>query len=350
MRASGYVAGAYRWARLAVPAVFLLCVAAAAAQPSEFEPYVEGDMLSQRLMEGDVAPLERAMTPRFLAAIGGREGLARMVRELRAEAGREAQVLQQAAYFEAGHVSYYRVSRFERMPSITTRWVFDSDRRVTALSVRPTPAPAATRHSSYRTPGAFRLPFGAPAGGSWYVAWGGNDHISNKHVVAPDQRFAYDFVVTRGRDVFRGDGTRNEDHYCWNEPIYAPAAGRVVRAVGDVADNPPGTSPPAAPPAGNQVVIDHGDGAFSLLAHLRLGSLAVRQGQQVGRATLVGRCGNSGRSELPHLHYHLQNAAAYGEGEGLPVSFRGYFLGGAYVPEGRPVRGDNVIPAQGERQ
>jgi murein DD-endopeptidase MepM/ murein hydrolase activator NlpD len=318
-------------------------------QPSEFEPYAEGEMLSRRLMEGDVATLERAMTPRFLAAIGGREGLARMVRDLRGQAGREAQVLRQAAYSEAGHITYYRVSRFERMPSVTTRWVFNSDRRVAALSVSPTPVPAATRHSSDRTRGAFRLPFGVPSGGNWYVAWGGNDHISNKHVVAPDQRFAYDFVVTRGRDVFGGDGTRNEDHFCWNEPIYAPAAGRVVRAVGDVADNAPGT-PPTAPPAGNHVVIDHGGGVFSLLAHFRLGSVAVRQGQQVSSGTLIGRCGNSGRSELPHLHYHLQNAAAYGEGEGLPASFRGYFLGGAYVPEGRPVRGDYVVPAQGRPQ
>jgi len=290
------------------------------------------------------------MAPRFLAAIGGRVGLERMVGELRAQAGREAQVLSQASYFEAGHASYYRVSRFERMPSVTARWVFDSERRVAALSVRPTPAPAASRHLGYRTPSAFRLPFGVPAAGSWYVAWGGDDHISNKHVVATDQRFAYDFVVTRGRDVFRGDGTTNEDHYCWNEPIYAPAAGRVVQAVGDVADNPPGTSPPAAPPAGNHVVIDHGNGAFSFLAHFRLGSLSVRPGQQVTRGTLLGRCGNSGRSELPHLHYHLQNAPAYGEGEGLPVSFRGFFLGGVYVAEGRPVRGQNVIPAQSERQ
>ncbi len=350
MRASGYLSGASGWVRRVAPAVFLLGIAAAAAQRSEFDPYVQGDMLSQRLMEGDVATLEQAMTPRFLAGIGGREGLARMVRELRVQAGREAQVLRQAAYFEAGHVSYYRVSRFERMPSVTTRWVFDSDWRVAALSARPTPAPAASRHLGYRSATAFRLPFAVPASGNWYVAWGGDDHISNKHVVAPDQRFAYDFVVTRGRDVFRGDGSRNEDHYCWNEPIHAPAAGRVVRAAGDVADNPPGTSPPAAPPAGNHVVIDHGNGAFSLIAHLRLGSLAVRQGQQVARGSLVGRCGNSGRSELPHLHYHLQNAAAYGEGEGLPVSFRGYFRGGVYVPEGRPVRGDGVIPAQSERE
>jgi hypothetical protein len=269
-----------------------------------------------------------------------------MVGELKSQAGQETQVLRQVAYSEAGHVSYYRVSRFERMPSVTTRWVFDRDRRVAALSVRPTQAPAATRHAGYRTASAFRLPFAAPTNGHWYVAWGGDDHISNKHVIAPDQRFAYDFVVTRGRDVFQADGKRNEDHYCWNEPLYAPAAGRVVRAVGDVADNPPGASPQTAPAPGNHVVIDHGEGAFSMIAHFRLGSLAVRQGQHVSQGMLLGRCGNSGRSELPHVHYHLQTAPSYGEGEGLPVSFIGYFKGGVYIPQGRPVRGEYLTPAQ----
>ena len=327
------------------PLIFLLCMAASGVQQDALDPYERGDMLSQRLMEGDVAALEQAMTPRFLASLGGRDGLARLVAQSRSQVGREVEVVRQAAYAEAGHVTYYRVSRFERMPSVTTRWVFDGERRVAALSVRPTQAPSATRHEAYRTRG-FQLPFAAPVGGYWYVAWGGNDHISNKHVVARDQRFAYDFVLARGGAVFRGDGTRNEDHYCWDEPLFAPAAGRVVSAVGGVADNPPGTSPPTAPPPGNHVVIDHGNGAFSIVAHLRLGSLAVRQGQHVTQATLLGRCGNSGRSDLPHVHYHLQNAAAYGEGEGLPITFGGYFTGAIYVPEGRPVRGEYLTPTR----
>jgi murein DD-endopeptidase MepM/ murein hydrolase activator NlpD len=94
------------------------------------------------------------------------------------------------------------------------------------------------------------------------------------------------------------------------------------------------------------VVIDHGDGGFSMIAHFRLGSLAVRQGQHVAQGTLLGRCGNSGRSDLPHVHYHVQTRAGYGEGDGLPVPFSGYFLGGTYVPQGRPVRGDYLTPAQ----
>lgn len=351
MRASVNILGSVAAAvRRVAPVSFLICISAAPVQSEEFDPYAKGEMLSRRLIEGDLAGVEQAMNPRFLAGLGGREALARMADELRAQAGREAEVLRQAAYSEAGHITYYRVSRFERIPSLTSRWVFDRDRRVAGLSIRPTQASAATSRSGWRSADSFRLPFGAATGGHWYVAWGGDDQISNKHVVAPDQRFAYDFVAMRGSEVFQGSGTKNEDHYCWNEPLYAPAAGLVVRAAGDVADNNPGTSSQTAPPPGNHVVIDHGKGAFSVIAHLRLGSLAVRQGQRVSKGTLIGRCGNSGRSDLPHVHYHLQTAAAYGEGEGLPVSFSGYFRGGAYISEGRPVRGEYLAPAQSDQR
>ncbi len=118
--------------------------------------------------------------------------------------------------------------------------------------------------------------------------------------------------------------------------------------MGDVADNSPGTVSKTAPAPGNHVVIDHGHGTFSILAHFRLGSLAVRQGQHVSQGMLLGRCGNSGRSELPHVHYHLQTAPSYGEGEGLPVSFSGYFKGGTYIPQDQPVRGEYLTPAQSE--
>ncbi|HZF95194.1 MAG TPA: hypothetical protein VEZ20_10035 [Allosphingosinicella sp.] len=151
MRASRYSLGFLASvATRAAPVALLLCLTGATAQRSAFDPYEQGDMLSRRLMEGDVAALEQAMTPRFLAGIGGREGLARMIRELRSEAGRESNLLRQVAYSEAGHVSYYRVSRFERMPSVTTRWVFDADRKVAALSVRPSQAPAPTRRTRRR--------------------------------------------------------------------------------------------------------------------------------------------------------------------------------------------------------
>jgi murein DD-endopeptidase MepM/ murein hydrolase activator NlpD len=58
---------------------------------------------------------------------------------------------------------------------------------------------------------------------------------------------------------------------------------------------------------GNHVVIDTGDGVYATLAHLRRGSVTVRAGDRVRRGDLVGRCGNTGNSSEPHVHFQLQD-------------------------------------------
>jgi len=181
-----------------------------------------------------------------------------------------------------------------------------------------------------------------PATGAWYVAWGGRDAIHNKHVQAPDQRFAYDLIVMRDGRYFRGDGSRNEDHFCFGEPVVAPAAGRVMTATDGEADNlRPGAKTNKTDP-GNHVVIDHGSGEHSLIAHLRMGSVAVKPGQRVAAGDLLGACGNSGRSDLPHIHYHLQTGSAYGQGVGLPSFFNNYIVDGRIMECGEPKRGDLI--------
>jgi murein DD-endopeptidase MepM/ murein hydrolase activator NlpD len=257
-------------------------------------------------------------------------------------------VLREAVFREAGHITYYRRSRFERLPDVTIRLVIGPDGRVLGGSVRPTQQPAVSAHLDYRTKAKLRLPFLRPAqGGRWYVGWGGREAIDNYHVVAPDQRYAYDFLVTRGEAVAAGKGERNEEHFCWNEPVVAPAAGRVAVSVDEVEDNErPGAQRPDVPPPGNHVVIDHGQGEYSLIAHFRRGTVAVRRGEQVRQGQLLGRCGNSGRSSMPHVHYHLQTGAAYSQGVGLPAFFTNYRADDAMVGRGEPVRGQRLLPGR----
>jgi murein DD-endopeptidase MepM/ murein hydrolase activator NlpD len=59
---------------------------------------------------------------------------------------------------------------------------------------------------------------------------------------------------------------------------------------------------------GNTVVIDHGLGVFSMLAHLS--RLDVREGQTVNVGDLVGLVGATGRVTGPHLHWALRVAGA----------------------------------------
>jgi len=327
----------------------LLCVVSAVALPSPAfaqGAFDRGRTVTRLMLAGDVAALRAYLSPKFVQAIGGEDGLASFSSKLKSQAGRELEVLEEHAFREAGGTTYYRVSRFEKIPSLTTRWVWGEDGLIVGGTARPSVQPAATPHLAYRTKAALQLPMGQPAQGTWYVAWGGRDAIHNKHVVGPDQRFAYDFVVMESGQVFRGDGAGNEDHFCFGAPILAPAAGTVVSATDGEADNRPGDNK-GKTEAGNSVIIDHGQGEYSLFAHLRSGSVAVKTGQRVAAGAAVGSCGNSGKSDLPHLHYHLQTGPAYQQGLGLPTFFNGYFLGGRFVERGEPRRGDLLTPSRG---
>jgi murein DD-endopeptidase MepM/ murein hydrolase activator NlpD len=286
------------------------------------------------------------MTPEMLAAVGGPDGLKRFAEEVRATTGSEANLLREAAYREEYLTSYYRESRFEKLPRVTLNWVFAPDGRISGAWVGPSPAPAASPHENYRTKAALRLPFRRPpAGTGWYVSWGGRDAISNYHVIAADQRYASDYLLSRGGAFAVNGGGRNEDHFCWNEPVLAPAAGRVVSALGNIADNPrPGQKIAGVPAPGNHVVIDHGKGERSLIAHFRQGTLKVREGQKVAAGQVLGLCGNSGNSSQPHVHYHLQTGKRFGEGQGLPAFFNGYEADGVPVQRGEPQRGQVVVP------
>jgi murein DD-endopeptidase MepM/ murein hydrolase activator NlpD len=71
-------------------------------------------------------------------------------------------------------------------------------------------------------------------------------------------------------------------------PIAAPGAGRIV-LVGDLYYT------------GNTVVIDHGYGVLSLLAHMS--KVLAKEGQLVERGEIVGEVGATGRVTGPHLHW-----------------------------------------------
>jgi murein DD-endopeptidase MepM/ murein hydrolase activator NlpD len=74
-------------------------------------------------------------------------------------------------------------------------------------------------------------------------------------------------------------------------PVVAPGAGRIVLA-NDLFFT------------GKTVVIDHGAGLFSLLAHLSV--ITVARDDIVERGVLVGRVGATGRATGPHLHWSVR--------------------------------------------
>ena len=106
-------------------------------------------------------------------------------------------------------------------------------------------------------------------------------------------------------------------------------------------DQAQGEMDPANPP-GNHVVIDHGNEEYSLLAHLQQNSVTVSVGEEINAGQQIGRCGNSGNTSEPHLHYHLQTGKRFGDGHGLPAPFTRISIDGGPVTSGEPVRGQYV--------
>lgn len=265
----------------------------------------------------------------------------RAFREQVASLGAEESVLSERIESVPPLQVYIRTVRFSQAPTAQwiVQWALDSQGRAAGFFIRPRPEEAATKHLEYQTKTPLRLPFD----GEWYVFWGGRTLEQNYHVAAVDQRFAYDLVIRRDGKSHTGDGSANEQYHCFGQPILAPGSGKVAVAVDGIADNRPGEMNPQQPP-GNHIVIDHGNGEHSLLAHFKKGSIAVKPGDPVKAGDRLGLCGNSGNSSEAHLHYHLQTGAKFSEGEGLPAQFLNYVADGKKVERGEPVKGQIVRP------
>ncbi|MEA3334700.1 MAG: M23 family metallopeptidase [Chloroflexota bacterium] len=179
------------------------------------------------------------------------------------------------------------------------------------------------------------LPFES---GAWWAITG-NDWTAIHKAEPVSWPFAYDFVRL-GPDgkIYDRDGLHNEHHYSFGQPVVAPASGKVVAIRAEMADQPPGqplgSAELAEDPtrmAGNYVVIAHGKGEFSYLAHLQSDSVLVRQDESVTRGQTIASVGNTGQSPGPHLHYHLQNGPNLFVDQGLPIRFSRFEAAGDQV-------------------
>ena len=147
---------------------------------------------------------------------------------------------------------------------------------------------------------------------------------------------AFDFVQMDGKRKSSHDASKlrffvghipSNRFFCWNQPVFAPIDGTVIRVGKGWQDNQYSNlwktiqlwynatykfrpkeengRLDIRPNAGNHVMIQAPDGHLVFLAHLRNQSISVTEGEQVKQGQPIGMVGNSGNSTMPHLHINV---------------------------------------------
>ncbi|HDR68404.1 MAG TPA: peptidase M23 [Bacteroidaceae bacterium] len=147
-----------------------------------------------------------------------------------------------------------------------------------------------------------------PFFGKWKVSQGQGGEYTHKE----EWKEAWDFIITdESGKQFKDKGDFPEDYYCYGKSVLAPEDGWVVSVTSNVPDNIIGEIN-IQKNWGNSVVIKHSDYLFSAVSHLQPESVPVKQGTMVKKGDVIGRCGNSGRSPYPHLHFQIQRSPLVG--------------------------------------
>ncbi len=153
-------------------------------------------------------------------------------------------------------------------------------------------------------------------------------------ITANSNAFADDFIyVDEYGRPYHDDPRVLENWYGYGKPVYAPAASVVLATENDVPENSfqdakatsiryPKLAPGKDPKdIGNFVLLDHMNGEYSLLLHMKTGSVVVKRGDHLQQGQIIGRIGFTGDSIFPHLHYSFMNGPEVFRAWGLPAYF-----------------------------
>jgi len=185
--------------------------------------------------------------------------------------------------------------------------------KVTNIGKMPT-------QSSYNQKCEYILPFT----GKWTVFNGGTDE-NLQHGGSVSQTYAYDFIImdNEGKS-FQGSATELHSYYCYAKDVVAPADGVVVQVRKKAKDSfVDGINVycDSVDIRGNYITIKHHDKEYSTSAHLMPDTITVNVGDKVKQGEVIAKCGNSGNSSEPHLHFQFQSRKSFFLSVGLPIAF-----------------------------
>ncbi|HEX5133452.1 MAG TPA: M23 family metallopeptidase [Candidatus Krumholzibacteria bacterium] len=327
---------------LAVALVLLATFTAARAADAPIDSaaaLAKARALTPHVANAESGPLWSEFDDAMRAAMGDSVRFDAMLTGIRVEIGALEEILNETVDRERTMWVYRARCKFSRSDApLLLLMAFAPDGRVTGLAVQPdTPQEYPSTKMDYQTQTTLDLPFR----GEWFVVWGGRFIDDNYHAASKSQRFATDVLIEKNDATHTGDGSKLTDYLCYGEEVLAPGAGTVVWMCDSLPDQQPGKMDPAHP-LGNGVIIDHGNGEFSVLAHMQPKSLRVQVGDRVDSSTVLGLVGNSGNTTEPHIHYHVMDGPDMATAEGLPVRFKEIVIDGETVPWAELVRGQTI--------
>lgn len=172
-----------------------------------------------------------------------------------------------------------------------------------------------------RFPAAYPVSASLPFLGEWTVSQAHNGEFTHRGA----WQHAWDFIIAdRTGNQFKGSGDFPEDYYCYGKIVVAPFDGVVVEAINIIPENRIGDMD-TRNNWGNTVVLKNNDYLYAKLCHLKYHSVEVKPGDRIKKGQPLGRCGNSGRSPYPHLHFQFQ-ATPYIGSATLEYPFGHYIL------------------------
>ena len=176
---------------------------------------------------------------------------------------------------------------------------------------------------NYSSKVKYRLPFE----GTWTVINGSCDKAFSHSWAIPTQRYAYDFVMMDDDGkTHQNNSTELTAYGCYGRNVLAPADGVVVALGNSCGDEKPFEDGPmeimAKDIRGNYILMEHAEKEFGFVGHLQPQSITVKIGQKVRQGEVIAKCGNSGNTSEPHLHFHLQDGISFFTSAGIPITFQ----------------------------
>lgn len=168
----------------------------------------------------------------------------------------------------------------------------------------------------------YRLPFN----GKWYVEYGGIKKEDSHSWDILTQRYAYDIEIRNNNNPYHDDYKKIENYYSYLEDIICPYDGWVISVENSyintrILENRPVIND-INDPCGNHIIIKHPHNEYSFLCHFEKNSILVHEGELVKEGQVLGKVGNSGNTQGPHIHFHIQNTPDIINGKGIKITFK----------------------------